>query len=326
MNSRKEHEWIAPQNIRLPDFIICGAMKCGTSTIHSLLNNHPHVYIPDPEIHFFNIDDIFQHTDFYLQRDGRWFCPDISAHPIDYWKWYSSFFHDAPENCLIGEDSTSYLPSARAAYRIALQSKPIKIIICLRQPTQRAYSQYWHMLRTGRAMFNFEDTIKFTPNYILERSMYLTQVLEFMRHIPKERIFFVVLEEFLADKETTTRNLADFLSLSYDAFPEGTLETHANRAKIPISVNLQAFKNRILRGFGNLRYEDKLPFSENIEKRRSFIIQFFTVLHNVVNPSISRAIPKMNAATKNFLDKFFLRELEGLGDIVGADLDNIWFK
>jgi hypothetical protein len=156
--------------------------------------------------------------------------------------------------------------------------------------------------------------------------MYLTQVLEFMRHIPKERIFFVVLEEFLADKETTTRNLADFLSLSYDAFPEGTLETHANRAKIPISVNLQAFKNRILRGFGNLRYEDKLPFSENIEKRRSFIIQFFTVLHNVVNPSISRAIPKMNAATKNFLDKFFLRELEGLGDIVGADLDNIWFK
>lgn len=61
MNYKKENEWVAPENVRLPDFIICGAMKCGTSTVHSLLNQHPYVYIPDPEINFFDIDDIFQH-------------------------------------------------------------------------------------------------------------------------------------------------------------------------------------------------------------------------------------------------------------------------
>jgi hypothetical protein len=326
MNSIREHDWVAPENTRLPDFIICGAMKSGTSTVHSLLHKHPNVYIPDPEIHFFDIDDIFQHTDFYFQEDTEWIYPDISKNPKKYWKWYTSFFDDAPENCLIGEDSTCYLPSTKAASRIALQSKPIKTIICLRHPTQRAYSQYWHMLRTGRAIFNFEDTIKFTPNYVLERSMYLTQVQEFMKHIPRERIFFFILEEFLADKETTIKKLADFLSLDYDDFPEGVLETHANRAKIPISVTLQAYKNRMLRGFGNVRYKSSLPFSENVKKKRSIVSGFFNILHSILNPRIPRKAPKMDAATKDFLDKFFQRELEGLGDIIGKDLDKIWFR
>jgi|GEM_PF-702224 len=327
MHERQKCEWIAPEYVRLPDFIICGAMKCGTSTVHALLNKHPHIFIPAREINFFDIDDLFQHGDYYFQENSHWQWPNIAEAPQDYWKWYSNFFKDAPENCLTGEDSTCYLPSARASYRISLQQKPIKAIICLRQPTRRAYSQYWHMLRTGRALFNFEDTIKFTPHYVLERSMYLNQVQEFMRHIPRERIFFFVLEDFISNKERITKNLLKFLSLKFDDLPEGALNTHSNKAIIPKSIELQAFKNRMLRSFGNTHYRGKLPFSvETTDSKSSVFALFVNALHNKLNPSRLRSTPKMDPSTKRFLDLYFQRELQGLGEIVGIDLDQLWFK
>lgn len=322
----KEIDWIAPKNSRLPDFIICGAMKCGTTTVHALLNQHPQVYIPKHEINFFDIDDIFQHSDFFHQKtDGRWIWPNLSDDPKGYWKWYDNFFAEAPENCIMGEDSTCYLASARASTRIALQPKAIKIILCLRQPTLRAYSQYWHMLRTGRALFNFEDTIKFTPSYVLDRSMYLSQILEFMKNIPRERIFFFVLEEFLGNQEGTLRNLSQFLSLNYDDFPQGALSIHENKARIPRSAELQAIKNRMLRSFGNMRYTDKLPFQLPVNEQGLVFARIINKLHDMLNPSEIRAMPKMNDATKDFLDNFFRKEIKGLGDIVGTDLDTLWF-
>ncbi len=51
MNASRNN-WISPKDVRVPDFIICGTMKSGTSTLHYILNQHPHVYIPDGELHF----------------------------------------------------------------------------------------------------------------------------------------------------------------------------------------------------------------------------------------------------------------------------------
>ena len=327
MSEKYTQQWIAPKTIRLPDFIICGAMKCGTSTVHTLLGKHPEIYIPDPEINFFDMDDIFQHSDFFFRRDGRFLGPDISADPIGYWEWYHNFFRDAPESSLVGEDSTCYLPSPRASHRISLQSKPIKTIICLRQPSLRAYSQYWHMLKTGRALFNFEDTIKFTPNYVLERSMYLSQIRDFTKNIPKDRVFFFILEEFLQDKEAVVRKLLEFLSLDYGDLPENALEIHSNITKLPRNIELQAFKNRMLRTFGNKHYEDRLPFSPKLgQQRSSYFPMVVNKVHNLANPIKLRPIPKMDTRTKIFLDDFFMRELEGLCDVVGADINQLWFQ
>ena len=77
MKSNIINYWIAPQDIRLPDFIICGAMKCGTTTVHGILNSHPDIGIPNTEINFFDIDDTLEHSDFIFHADGRWFFPDI---------------------------------------------------------------------------------------------------------------------------------------------------------------------------------------------------------------------------------------------------------
>ena len=124
--SSNDQVWIAPVSERIPDFIICGAMKSGTSTVHELLGKHPRVFIPHNEINFFDMDDIFQHSDFIFYDDDKWVAPRIQDNPKIYWKWYLNHFKEAPEDSIIGEDSTTYISSANAAHRIALQQTAVK--------------------------------------------------------------------------------------------------------------------------------------------------------------------------------------------------------
>ena len=156
--------------------------------------------------------------------------------------------------------------------------------------------------------------------------MYLSQIRDFTKHIPKDRVFFFILEEFLQDKEAVVRRLLEFLSLDYGDLPENALETHSNITKLPRNIELQAFKNRMLRTFGNKHYEGRLPFSPKLgQQRSSYFPMVVNKLHNIANPIKLRPIPKMDTRTKSFLDDFFMRELEGLADIVGADINQLWF-
>lgn len=326
MGPREPQEWVAPDWVRLPDFIICGAMKCGTSTLHSILESHPDVFIPDGEINFFDIDDLLQHPDFAFHSREGWRWPDLLEAPEEYWSWYRSFFDSAPAGAILGEDSACYLPSPRAACRISMQPKTIRTIICLRHPTRRAYSQYWHMLRNGRAMFSFEDTIRYTPHYVLQRSMYRDQIRAFMRHIPRERVFFFVLEEFLGDPRGVAGRLADYLGLAPDGFFEDALRTHANPGRIPRSVGLQTLKNRVFRSLGNNRYAGRLPLRDDFGSRVPLLCRLFDRAFRVLNPLGRRPKPKMAPDTRRFLDDFFRREMRGLDQLVGREVESLWFE
>ncbi|MFB6263107.1 MAG: sulfotransferase, partial [Bradymonadaceae bacterium] len=81
----------------LPDFVIIGAMKAGTTSLHYLLDAHPDVFIPDSEIFFFDIDEFDCHHDFAVAPDGGWIDRDFERHFDEYLSWYRSFFEPAPD-------------------------------------------------------------------------------------------------------------------------------------------------------------------------------------------------------------------------------------
>ena len=307
--------WKAPKDAKIPDFIICGAMKCGT--VHNILDSHPKISIPDREINFFDIDDHFEHSDFSFYSDGQWIFPDITIDHAVYWNWYSNFFSNAPYNHLIGEDST---------FRISLQEKQIKTIVCLRNPTIRAYSQYWHMLRTGRAIFDFEGTIRFTPHYVLNRSMYFQQIQNFLKYIPKDRVFFFILEEYLSDKETVAQRLLEYLDFSFKDLPDTALYMHSNKGRIPKYPKLQIVKNRLLRNFGHNHYVSRLPYSTSKPKGNSRLMKTLNIIHSIMNPMVDREIPKMNPQTKRFLDQYFRKEMWGIDELIGLNVTDLWFN
>lgn len=112
--------WVAPKDELLPDFIIGGAMKSGTSSLHQILDSHPDIFIPDRELHFFNMDCLIQHEGFHHYNESKdvWTAQTMHSDPDSMWNWYQSKFQ-GKEGLVKGEDSTTYLASAIAAERIA---------------------------------------------------------------------------------------------------------------------------------------------------------------------------------------------------------------
>lgn len=318
--------WMAPAGSVLPDFMICGAMKSGTSSLHAILGAHPDIYIPDGELSFFDIDNPFQHSEFNYFHGQRWYSQFIEQDPSRFWQWYSNFFKPAKPGQLVGEDSTTYLASSCAIKRIALQDKAIKLIVMLRQPTDRAYSQYWHMLARGLVGYGFEDVIRFQPEAVLQRSLYADQIAFMRSALPENRVKIILFEDFCAYPEMVLRDVSEFLGVDFCKFPGYVRSTHENRTRIPRFIKLYQMKNRMLRGSSGVSPRRNLPVQfpfDNTAKAR--ITRRFFKFFGRINPLQVAGVPKMHPSTRAFLDGYFRREHKDLDELLGRDVSTSWF-
>lgn len=318
------NNWVAPEGVQAPDFIIVGAMKSGTTTMHAILNKHPDIFIPDKEVHFYDMDNILQHPDFN-DFDGDWESHSIDNNPAAYWQWYASRFSQANKSQLIGEDSTTYLASEVAAKRIAFQTKSTKIIVMLRQPSARAYSQYWHMVRTGRAKYSFEKTLQYEPYSLLNRSLYREQIERLFKYIPKKRVKFVIFEEFLKDKAQCITQVCQFLNVAADELPSKALDLHENLTTYPKFIQLELIKNRLFPHLANIGYTDHFSLDQNKLKKIT-LDRVFNFIYRKINPLVNVKPDNIKTSTQTFLDSFFIKELEGLNELIEKDVYAIWFN
>jgi hypothetical protein len=308
---------------RLPDFIIAGAMKSGTTSLHHLLNQHERVFIPGGEIHFFDIDDIGQHPDFFVHRQGNWTFFDYERQLDRYLGWYRAFFRPAGSSQSIGEDSTTYLASEKAPARIAALLPDVKLIFMLRDPVSRTYSQYWHFVRTKRVFFDFEDAIRYTPDSLLERSLYKKQIERYRRHFPAAQIKYVLFEEFVKDPQRTVDDICCFLGLagSVDVSKAGTQK---NMAQLPRNVRLQLLYNRLFRRVTDYRYFDAHLPGEARTVQMNRVLRLTDKVFRRINPVRARRYPPMKPETRAFLQKFFAKENRGLSELIGIDVLRYW--
>ena len=122
--------------MRLPDFLGIGTQKGGTTYLHGLLTQHPQVFLAHPkELHFFSL----QH-----QRGLE---------------WYASHFAKAKAEQRCGEVTPYYLFHPLAAERIAAALPAVKLIVLLRDPVERALSQYFHSKRLGLEPLALEEAL-----------------------------------------------------------------------------------------------------------------------------------------------------------------------
>lgn len=109
------------------DFVIIGAAKSATTWLQSQLQSDPAVYMPDPELHYFS-------REYSRGKD-----------------WYLSQFSDDGLGKTVGEKSNSYLYEPEAAVRLHRDLPHVKLIVQLRNPVERAYSNYCMLFRRGEA-------------------------------------------------------------------------------------------------------------------------------------------------------------------------------
>lgn len=176
----------------LPDFVIIGAMKCGTSTLHAQLGGQPQFYMSEPkEPNFFSNDEI------YAKGEA----------------WYRSLFADAPEGAIKGESSTHYtkLPTyPRTIERLCRLIPHAKFIYVTRDPIERLISHYIHEWTQGVITCGIEEAIEKHPE-LVAYSRYGYQLQPFIERFGAARILNVEFERMTAAPQATLEWIATFL-------------------------------------------------------------------------------------------------------------------
>lgn len=124
-----------------PNFFILGAAKAGTTALAAYLAQHPQIYMsPVKEPHFFALEN----------EKPTFLDPGDAARAVTHWSDYLGLFADSHGEIAIGEASTTYLHSAKAAAGIHERFPSARLIVILRQPIERAYSAFVMYRRENR--------------------------------------------------------------------------------------------------------------------------------------------------------------------------------
>jgi hypothetical protein len=307
----------------LPDFIIIGAAKCGTTSLHDILSAHPDVFIPQREVYFFDVDDIHVHPDFFYPPGGM-VVHDYERDFAEYLDWYRSFFEPAKPRQVIGEDSTTYISSRRAAARIDALLPDARLVVMLRDPVARAYSQYWHNVRAGRIVASFEQTLRTAPGPLLQRGFYAEQLARFRPALDDGRLLVVFFEDFVAEREGVVARVCEHIGVP--ALPELTQgEQVSNRSEAPWNIPLRLAANRVIRPW--LQVKRNIPnmpgYHRTVDSQADRPGHEKLVQHwDARLPS--RRVPPMSEQTRSFLERVFANENAALGEIIGEDVASRW--
>ncbi|MEO2031399.1 MAG: sulfotransferase [Planctomycetaceae bacterium] len=175
----------------LPNFLIIGAQKCGTTSLHRYLMEHPEIFMsPNKELHFF-------------VTERNWHKGV---------KWYARQFAQGFHAC--GEASPSYTAFPRYSgvpERIHHVLPEVKLIYLIRDPIQRLVSHYVHRVAAGREHGSLREALDGTRGSdLIWRSRYAAQLSQFLTTFSADRILVVTQEALLANRLETIRQVFRF--------------------------------------------------------------------------------------------------------------------
>jgi hypothetical protein len=225
----------------LPNFLVVGANKGGTTSLYHYLKQHPDVYLsPLKEPHYFSKDidpskfsKAFSHNklkDIAAFVNGP-MTHDFHAGFVREWEQYQKLFKNAGQAKAIGELSTSYLYSSVAAKNIRETLGDIKIIICLRNPISRAYSHYRMNLWTGNSKAKtFMQALLDDKNHVpkvwgnahlyTEIGMYYEQVKRYYDVFSPEHIKVIYANDLRNKTDEVIRDLYAFIGVDANFIPD----------------------------------------------------------------------------------------------------------
>jgi hypothetical protein len=238
----------------LPNFLIIGAQKAGTTWLYDVLRMHPDIFLPDTKelSYFCQLDSDGNQLNYFNQLD-------IS--------WYKDFFAARTNETAIGEISPMYLCDEVAPERIALILPSVKLIAVLRDPVERAVSEYWMTFNKRDTMPPLARMQDQGTDIILRRGLYGVQLQKYFSLFPNKNILVLVFEEMMADRDTTLDLICRFLEVDPCLQPRDRIDTPSNAATAYRSRWLHTFS---VKAATTLRAKKTLSWLPRLLKKTGF--------------------------------------------------------
>ena len=299
---------------KLPNFLIVGAAKSGTSSLHNYLNQHHQVFMPS-----YNKEGM-------KVKEPRFLIKDLVQHRLHNGIWtfeeYQSLFDDVKDEKAIGESTVLYL----YYYKHAINNikhylgEDVKIIIMLRNPADRAYSAFHHVSRGFKENNSFEKSLEIekgrmereenlTPMIMYkEMGMYYEMVKAYMESFKNIHIIFY--EDFRDNIESEMNKIYNFLGIS-------------NNIKIDFitkhNVGGKKWKNEKMKHVFMKDNPMKSILKSVLPEKLSKGMR-----NKLVNASTNK-IGSMKEETREYLNDYFKQDVKKLSELLNKDLQH-WTK
>ena len=295
----------------MPNFIIIGAAKSGTTALYKYLQQHPDIFmskVKEPRFFAFEGETLtFKGPYDHGTRFNTETITDLAT--------YEALFDGVQNETIIGEASPAYLSSAeKASARIQHHVPQAKLIAILRQPAERAYSGFMHTVRNGwEKNLNFAQVLEQEEQRIQDHwgalwhhqtlGFYSEQLTHYYQRFPKDQMRVYLYDDLKNDAPGLMRDIFQFLEVDDSFEPDMTKK-----------VNMSGItRNQWLRQFLSRPDPIKNALKPLLPKRfRQSLVQKAKD-GNLVRPSISPDI-------RHQLTQVYQEDILKLQDLIDRDL------
>jgi len=200
------------------DFLIIGAQKSGTTSLHEYLRTHDGIYLPpSKELHFFD-----------------------KHHKKGYDYYHSKFEFNNYQ--MFGESTPMYLYDQECIKKIFNYNPDMKLVIMLRNPIERAYSLYNMAKKHNQETLTFSDAIRGEKNRLpskwysyVDRGLYFKQISNVLKFFEMEKIHFIRHEDYLSDQEGEISKVMNFIGVDPSQYKYSEQPSKVESRKYDIS-------------------------------------------------------------------------------------------
>lgn len=307
----------------MPNFLVIGAQKAGTTALYNYLKQHPQVYMsPIKEPDFFAYEG--EELDFRgpLEQESmkrkRMVVPDLGA--------YQALFEGVSGEKAVGEMSTTYLHSEKAPERIRRYVPQTKLVAVLRDPAERAYSSFMYKVRDGREpLLDFEEALEAENERIRNNwgpawrykslGFYHEQLSRYYETFGREQIKVYLYENLNDDPLGVLEDLYGFLGVDGSFVPN--VSVRYNASGVPKNERLHTLHHFLL-GQNLVKSALKPFFPKGM--RYHLLMKFVDALRNR-----NLVKPPLPEKTRRRLVEEYREDILKLQELIGQDLSG-WLR
>ena len=299
---------------KLPNFLIVGAAKSGTSSLHNYLNQHPEVFMPT-----FNKEGVnVKEPQFFVKQKV------MNRIHSGIWDWenYKDLFKQAQSHQAIGEASVFYLYYFKEAIKNIKQylNNEVKIIIILRNPINRAFSAHQHVSRSIKENLSFEDAIALEEERLMnnetltpmvrykDMGLYYRMVTAYLESF--DNVHIILYDDFIKNTDNELKKVFRFLDVNENVEVD---------SEIKYNVGGVQWNNSVVKSI--LLNNSRLKTIVNKYFSKRIIANMWSFLYRI----FKRKVVKMNPSTKEGLISFYKEDIIKLSKLINRDL-TLWLR